>query len=257
MLFEQCLFHVPHDSKVIPDDVSDQFVLTRDELRSEILKLTDHFTHEIFCAEVSQDQVARAPVSRIVVDVERHESDDFEPMAAVGMGAVYMKTTNGNQLRRAMSYIERQILIERWYRPHHERLTAMVTTTLQRFGSALLIDCHSYPTRRLPYEGDIDAVRPEICVGVDPLQTSPKVQDAFVYAFEEAGFEVALNTPFGGSLVPSAYLHDKRVSSVMIEIRRDQYLIEETGERNSRFDLIASEIRQCIGSAIGVAAQSD
>ncbi len=248
---------MPHDSKVIPDDVSDQFVVTRDELRSEILKLTDHFTHEIFCAEASQDQVARAPVSRIVVDVERHVSDDVEPMAVVGMGAIYMKTTNGKQLRRGISTFERQMLIEKWYRPHHERLTAMVTSTLQKFGSALIIDCHSYPSQRLPYESEHDLDRPEICIGVDPRQTSRNIQDAFVDAFLQAGFQVVLNTPFCGSLVPVEYFHDKRVSSIMIEIRRDLYLIEETGERNSRFNLFASEIRRCFESALSVATQTD
>jgi hypothetical protein len=38
-----------------------------------------------------------------VVDVERFKSDDQEPCAQVGMGAVYVKTTKGTPLRNLVN----------------------------------------------------------------------------------------------------------------------------------------------------------
>ena len=43
------------------------------------------------------------------------------------------------------------------------------------------------------------------------------------------GFEVARDTPFSGTFVPSALLGDTRVAAVMLELRRDTYMDEGTG----------------------------
>jgi N-formylglutamate amidohydrolase len=50
--------------------------------------------------------------------------------------------------------------------------------------------------------------------------------------FTDRGFRVGVNRPFAGALVPNAYYgRDQRVQSVMIEVRRDLYMDERTGER--------------------------
>ena len=61
-------------------------------------------------------------------------------------------------------------------------------------------------------------------------------------AFEKAGFEVAINTPFAGAITPSKfYEKDSRVSSLMIEVRRDLYMDETTGRL--RGDYLATKAR--------------
>ncbi len=60
------------------------------------------------------------PVSRLVVDPERFEKDDEEPMAARGMGVVYELTSHGQPLRvfpSSSAAEERGKLLERFYRP--------------------------------------------------------------------------------------------------------------------------------------------
>lgn len=86
------VFHLPHDSRVIPHDVRDQFVLSDAELEHELLAMTDHHTFELFAHGIPAEQVVRFPVSRLVVDVERFERDEDEPMAERGMGVVYART---------------------------------------------------------------------------------------------------------------------------------------------------------------------
>jgi N-formylglutamate amidohydrolase len=65
---------------------------------------------------------------------------------------------------------------------------------------------------------------------VAPFHTPDEVAAAFVTGFAGLGYDVALNTPFAGALVPlERYRQDQRVHSVMIEVRRDLYMDESTG----------------------------
>ena len=89
---DQCppwvIFHVPHDSTLIPLEVRHQITLPDGELDEELIKMTDHLTLLLFASGAPVDQVIRAPASRLVVDVERFADDRHEPMADRGMGAV-------------------------------------------------------------------------------------------------------------------------------------------------------------------------
>ena len=231
------VIHVPHASTVIPHDVRPQFVLSDAELDAECRRMTDHLTDELFAMPSSVATTIRFPVSRLVVDPERFESDDHERMAARGMGAVYQRTVEGHPLRRALSTEERGQLIERWYRPHHAALTAAVSTALAAGGTCLVIDAHSFPSMPLPYEEDQARDRPDICIGTDEFHTPGAIADLAVTLCERAGWSVAVNRPFAGALVPMAhYRRDLRVQAVMVEVNRGLYLDESTGVRGRDFD---------------------
>jgi predicted N-formylglutamate amidohydrolase len=63
------------------------------------------------------------PVSCLVCVVERFSDDADEPMALRGMGALYVRATNERPLRYSLTASERARIMERWYQPHHQRLT--------------------------------------------------------------------------------------------------------------------------------------
>jgi len=246
------IFHVPHDSTHMPADVRDQFALDDAQLEHEILAMTDHKTLDLFASGVPQAQVVRAPVSRLVLDVERFEDDRFEPMALRGMGAVYTKTHDGQTLRHPVTATQRHNLLETWYRPHHAALKLATQTALQESSLAVIIDCHSFPAMPLPYEVDQTARRPQICIGTDAFHTPAALARLLTEAFDSAGYAVGLDSPFSGSMVPTEFFKkDSRVVSVMLETRRDLYLIEKSGLPNSDFDRISAEIRQCLLQALG------
>jgi N-formylglutamate deformylase len=247
------LLHVPHDSTRIPEAVRHQFALSDSDLERELLLMTDHHTFDLFGGGVPDAQVIRAPVSRLVLDVERFEEDVREPMALRGMGVVYMKTHDGQLLRHALRDGQREKLLNDWYRPHHAALTLAAEKTLEDFGRVVIIDCHSFPSKPLPYEIDQTPTRPQICIGTDAFHTPAVLASSFVDAFKAQGWTVGLNAPFSGALVPLRYYGlDRRAASLMIEVRRDGYLDETTGRPNESFSMASKRIRTAILHSLAV-----
>ena len=242
--------HVPHDSAVIPATVREQFVLSDGELAGELARMTDHQTLALFAQGVPAQQIVRAEVSRLVVDVERFLVN--EPMESRGMGAIYTLASDGTgrSLRRPITEGERQALIDAWYRPHHARLAEATQRMLDRHGRALVIDAHSFSPIPLPHESDQGTDRPDICIGTDEFHTPVALGMGFEAAFTAGGFSVRMNEPFSGALVPNKYYGiDRRVSAVMVEVNRNLYWNASSGTRNATFDEIAARIRDCLCKA--------
>ena len=233
------LLHVPHDSTVIPPETAADFLLSADELRQELLWLTDWHTAELYAADAKPADVLRAEVSRFVVDVERFPDDRDEPCAKVGMGATYVRTCQGRPLR-VLSAERRAALMDSYYWPHHRRLDEAAASRLTRFGRCVILDAHSFPTGTLPTQVDFSAP-PEIGIGTQAGHTSPELLALAEDFFRRQGLVVGVNVPFSGTMVPNRFFgKDARVQSLMIEVRRDLYMDEATAERHSGFARIQS-----------------
>ena len=244
------IVHIPHSSTHIPDRVRSQFVLGVPALQQEINLVTDWFTDEIFGGLAGASDVI-FPVSRLVVDPERFENDDHEPMAAVGMGVIYERNSSHAPLRRNLSSSERQALIDDYYRPHHRALADLTGKIIAEHGRCFILDGHSFPLVPLPYEDEQRLVRPEICIGTDAYHTPASLRDAAVELFKEAGFTTAVNHPFAGAMVAQGfYQTDKRVEALMIEVRRDLYMDERNVEKLAVFDSMRRRITNVISRII-------
>ncbi|MFF6776646.1 N-formylglutamate amidohydrolase [Streptomyces sp. NPDC012637] len=224
------LLHVPHSSRVVPPEVRAGIVLDDAGLERELDHITDAHTEAI--ASVAAASADTAPwrfvnrLSRLVVDPERFP-DEREEMLAVGMGAVYTRTTHRAELRPRG--FDPAPLVERYFTPYAEAVTRAVDERLAATGRAIIVDVHSYPTAALPYELHGDGPRPPVCLGTDAFHTPPALLAAARRAF--AGFGgVAADSPFAGTYVPLAhYGKDPRVGALMVEIRRDRYMTEPGG----------------------------
>ena len=209
------ILHIPHSS-------TNTLHYTFDcDVNTELELLTDHRTDELF----QHDDASRLvfPVSRLICDVERFEDDQQESMAKVGMGVCYEKTASGDSLRQVTD-AQRQGILETYYRPHHERLTAMVDAELALNQHALIIDCHSYPNEPLPCDQNQTVFRPDICIGTDGFHTPTVLANFTYYFFRDRGYTVAFNLPYSGCMVPIAhYRKNERVYSVMLEVNRNAY----------------------------------
>ncbi len=247
------VFHVPHDSIEIPFWVVEQYILSSDELADELIKMTDHFTFDLFVPMGCESQTIRAPVSRLVVDVERFDDDSQEEMAKIGMGSIYKSTSGMKPLRWDIAGEMRSKLLQEYYYPHHQRLETMVNKSLQLHGRCLVVDCHSFPSKALPYErSDVERYRPDICIGSDDFHSPIQLIDNCVLEFQRHGWSVRVNDPFSGALVPaSKYRSDNRVSSVMVEINRSLYMDEASGKKIDCFTEVQVKLISALTTAIG------
>lgn len=250
------VLHVPHASTAIPDDVRRGIELDDAALARELLASSDHHTDR-FVAGLDALAPPGAPLgrvaafvnahSRLVVDPERFLDPAREATEAVGRGAVYTRGFDGTLLRDADApgfAALRADLIERFFTPYHAGFEQLVAGMLDASGPAsgsgagtctcTVIDVHSYPSVAQPYElaGGLpaDAVRPELCIGTDEVHTPAWLVAVVEDAAAACGFSTARDTPFAGTFVPTPWLGDARVRSVMLEIRRDTYMDEATGE---------------------------
>ncbi len=218
------VLHVPHAATAVPGWVRGRLLLSDPELEAELARMTDAWTDQLAAAAGSA--VSPRPwqfvnrLSRLVVDPERFP-DDREEMNAVGMGAVYERTSGGLPLR-PQDTAHRAELIRRYFHPYSNALAAVVDERIAAAGGAVIIDVHSFPREALPYERHQEAARPQVCLGTDPRHTPQWLADVARTAF--AGFSIAFDEPFAGTYVPLRHFGiDDRVASIMIEIRRDTY----------------------------------
>lgn len=244
------IVHLPHASTAIPPACRGDFLLDDRELARELRVSTDHFTDELF----DRPDAVRVvfPVSRLVVDPERFADDAQEPMAARGRGVIYTRTVEGKPLRRPPTPGDRARLLAAWYHPHHRALEEAVAAELEREGRALIVDGHSFPCKPWAVELDGHAPRPEYCIGTDPYHTPPELTERLVQLLRSRGHSVAVNHPYAGSIVPTAYYRkDRRVVSIMIEVRRDLYMDETTGQKTDAFETCRQVIAAVMGSMEG------
>ncbi len=247
------VIHVPHSSTVIPPWVRELIILDDSALDRELQMMTDTDTDRI--AELASQGSSVRPwifvnrLSRLVIDPERFPDPDDEPMARpeIGMGAVYTRTSDLDVLRLADAAHHNELLTQ-YFHPYAAALTEAVDDRLRSLGRALIIDLHSFPQMELPYEalhhGGAD--RPELCLGTDEFHTPNILIDSARQSFTPVG-RVVLNQPFTGTYVPLKHYHnDPRVTSIMIELRRDQYVGSISGSQ-AIADMLADFINS-IGS---------
>lgn len=243
--------HVPHASTDIDEAERAGIQLGDAELAAELAVMTDWHTDRLAldaCARSAASVVVFVNrLSRLVIDPERL-SDEAEPMAEVGMGAVYTRTAGGATLRAPDRQRDAD-LMKRFFKPYATAFADLVDEVLTNHGTATIVDLHSYRPLPLPYEPDPSAPRPGVCIGTDDFHTPEALIDhtRAVFAGITGGFD--LNTPFTGTYVPVRhYRVDARVRSVMIEIRRDLYLDEPAHDLHTGYDVLVGRLAQLLAA---------
>jgi len=191
--------------------------------------------------------IARAP--RAAVDCNRSE-DDVDPSvvdgarrqrvsarARGGLGIVPARTQQHGYLwRRAISPKQLDERLSNAHRPYHAAIESQLALLLDRFGCALLLDCHSMPPPP-------DGVPPIIFGDCRGRTAEPWVSAEAVAITSRCGFEAALNDPFAGGHVIERHAKPANgVHALQIEIDRRCYLDSKLAKPGAGFDRIATFI---------------
>lgn len=243
------LVHLPHNSTFLPND----FVYQRSDVEKErdIHILVDHHTDQLFAPLGGTSFVNQ--LCRLYFDPERYAEPSKEVMNEIGMGVFYTHTIDGHRFRGDDTSAEYEEKLEAIYRPYHQQLTDCCRDLIERYGTCILIDGHSYPKKCFPFERFHNDDRPEIDIGTDSVHTPEWLKQLLYTAFVEAGYSVAFDQPFKGTLVPLPLVDEPRLLACMLEVRRDVYLDQQAYEggvvhidaaKISRFHAVLEEVRR-------------
>src|SRR5690348_4275970 len=191
--------------------------------------------------------VSRTP--RAAVDCNRAE-DDVDPSvvdgprrgrvtarARGGLGIVPSRTQqHGFLWRRPITPGQLDDRLDQAHRPYHQAIEEQLRLLFERFGCALLIDCHSMPP---PPAGT-----PPIVFGDCRGRTADAwVSREAVEIARRSGLDAALNEPFAGGHVIERHAWPARnVHALQLEIDRRCYLDEALRDPGPGFDRTAAFI---------------
>ena len=233
------IIHVPHSSRFIPAEIRAEILLSDGELEAELDSMTDSLTAELVLhATANIANPANPPTlfinkfSRFVIDPERFP-DEREVMNKVGMGAVYLKSSTGGQLREPD--FDGSQLIADYFDPYAKAFTDLVGSKLRELGEVTIIDFHSYRVEQHVNAVNHGQQRPPVCIGTDEFHTPPELSQLASAHFSTFG-PVVFNQPYAGTYVPlDFYGTEPRVRSIMLENRAD-LLVDEHLNPGPKFD---------------------
>ena len=244
------LLSVPHSGRDYPDWLVDSASAGRPALAS----LEDPHVDRLVWRALNRGcgaVIARTP--RAAVDCNRAE-DDIDPSvidgaargrvtarARGGLGIVPSRTQqHGFLWRRPITPLQLADRLDQAHRPYHQAIDELLGLLLDRFGCALLIDCHSMPP---PPAG----VAPIVFGDARGRTADGWVSSEAIDAARRCGFEAALNDPFaGGHVIERHACPGRRVHALQLEVDRRCYLDERLREPGVGFDRVAAFIDRLV-----------
>ena len=238
------LLSVPHSGRDYPD----WLIALASQGKASLTTLEDPLVDRLVWRAVQRGcaaVIARTP--RAAVDCNRAE-DEVDPSvvdgarrgrvtarARGGLGIVPGRTQQHGYLwRRPISREQLDDRIGQAHRPYHEAIERQLELLLDRFGCALLLDCHSMP----PPPPGIPPVVFGDCKG---RAAEAWVSTEAMAIANRCGFSAGLNDPFAGGHVIERHARPARgVHALQVELDRRIYLDRTLKLPGSGFDKSAS-----------------
>ena len=261
------VFASPHSGSIYPADLLARSNLSAHQLRRN----EDIFIDDLFRSAVAAGApFLQALFPRVFVDVNRAESElpsqwevlldaaEYQqptPRAAAGLGVVptYLSETLPIY-HRPPDIKDVSSRLTRLYHPYHSALTGLLETSLNRFGRALLVDCHS-----MPGFAPMGSRRPDIILG-DRFGTSCHADTLglFRHLFTQAGYSVGINYPYAGGYTTTHYGKPHAgIEAIQIEINRDLYVNPVTLSPKSGYAKLSEDLCQITSDIVAAALPQD
>jgi N-formylglutamate amidohydrolase len=254
------VFASPHSGRCYPPSL-----VARSRLDATALRRSeDAFVDELFAGALGLGApLLAAQFPRAFVDVNRGmaelDAGMFEaglevpvdapsPRVAAGLGVIPRIVRDGAEIYRGkLNSSEATERLERFYKPYHRALAALLEETQARFGVAVLIDCHSMPSALSV---------PDIVLGDRyGASAAPALSARAEQALLREGFSVARNTPYAGG--HTTVLHGRAASgrhALQIEINRALYLDENKITRKASFESVRARLTRAMEHLTAISA---
>lgn len=249
-----CVFASPHSGRDYPADLRQRTVLSDLALRSS----EDAYVDLLVAAAPGLGApllLARTP--RAYVDLNR-SADELDPALiegarrvvhnpriTSGLGVIPRVVANGRQIYSGkLTLTEAQRRLDGHWHPYHKALQGILRDQMTRFGTALLVDCHSMPHEAIETVPPGGPRAPDVVLG-DRFGASaaPAIVEQIAAAFEAEGLRVGRNSPFAGAFISQRYGRPAfGQHAVQVEIDRSLYMDEATLTPRPDFDSFKSLI---------------
>lgn len=260
----------PHSGSLYPQTFLESARLDAATLR----RSEDAFVDELFLPAVALGlPLLRARFPRAYLDVNR-EPYELDPRmfegrlpayantrsvrVAGGLGTIARIVGDAQEIyARRLSVEEAMARIDALHKPYHAALRQLTDHAVARFGSTLLIDCHSMPSASTTPQGAgrDERAKADVVIG-DRYGTScaSVFMDAAEKQLRHMGYAVERNKPYAGGYITEHYgapgLHRH---ALQIEVNRSLYMNERTLERSSAFDAVSRAMTMLVKVLIDVA----
>lgn len=244
----------PHSGRCYPDSFLAASALTPPLLR----RSEDAYADLLFEGAADSVPTLAARFPRAFVDVNRRPSeidptmfDDVLPgpieasaHVAAGFGVIARIVREGAVINRGnLSPLDAMERIEKLHRPYHCALAELMAETRDRFGFAILIDCHTMPGA----PGVADIVLGDRFGTAAPSRLVGRVEKSFA----AQGFSVGRNVPFAGGHCTALYARaDDGYFALQIEVHRPLYMNEEQVALSDRFPQVQARIAAAMRSVL-------
>ena len=250
----------PHSGSVYPR----RFIASARLDPQTLRRSEDAYVDALFKGAVAHGApLLRARFPRAFLDVNRepYELDPrmFEgrlppfantrsPRVAGGLGTIARVVGEAQEIyARRLSVDEAIDRIDTLYKPYHARLRRLTEEAQHRFGTVLLVDCHSMPSSIVsatPVGTHEDKLRADIVLG-DRYGTScdRRLVDVAEDALRAFGYRVERNRPYAGGFITEHYGHPAtHRHALQVEINRQLYMNERTLQPNAHFGALAGHL---------------
>jgi len=267
------VFSSPHSGRHYPPSFAAASALDRTTLRASEDVYVDH----LFSAVPSLGApLIQAEYARAFLDVNREawelDPDMFsEPMpdyvnvrsgrVAAGLGTIARVVASGTNIyKEPMPFSEASWRVNNVYQPYHNALEGLVQKTIDSFGHAVLIDCHSMPSVGTSF-GDTPlrgkgATADFILGDRYGKSCSPELMAIAEGILKGHNYNVVRNIPYSGGYNTRQYgQRDKGQHALQIEINRALYVDEKTLEKTSQFETLKVQLTEMSKALMDIAPQ--
>lgn len=247
------ILSVPHAGRHYPQELLSQTRIGADRLKL----LEDRFVDRLVAPAAERGfTVVVARTARASIDLNRSEREidpemiappparsSLETSAKVrgGLGLIPRRLAgHGNIYRAEIDAGDVDRRITEVHRPYHAALSDALDAARRRFGTAVLLDCHSMP----PLVARHGNPRPDIVLGDrNGRSAAPGFASRAAAVCRDRGFRVAHNTPYPGGYILARHGSPERdVHALQLEICRSLYLDFALDEPGPGFARIAALI---------------
>lgn len=248
------LFNSPHSGRYYPE----RFLAMTRLGRHAIRRSEDSYVDVLMAGVTALGApLLAANFPRAYLDVNREPweldqrmfADPLPPQAnmrsvrvAGGLGTVPRLVGEGQYIYAGRIPVSEALTrVEFLYKPYHRRLRQLMLTTHDRFGVAVVVDCHSMPASIRTGE---TGKSPDFIIG-DRFGTSASaaLSDHAMSLLKGLGYTVAYNKPYAGGFITEHYGRPaRRLHALQLEINRGLYVDEGTLEPTAGFDVLKADL---------------